>query len=59
MGAGLEPIPTFAEMETMGRKKMRPKKPKLDYLEDIPEDAISEVVWLVRDGVKLTENEKN
>jgi len=58
MGAGLEPIPTFAEMEEMGRKKMHPKKYGEEIEVDYPEGAVSEVVWLVRDGMKLEENEK-
>lgn len=57
--AELKPIPTFADMVEMGRQKVRPKKPKLDYDEDIPDDAISEAIWLVRDGVKLEETQKN
>jgi hypothetical protein len=58
MGAGLKLAPTFAEMVAEGKRKMWPKRYGKAIDVDYPEDAVSEVVWLVRDGVKLEENEK-
>jgi hypothetical protein len=59
--AGLRPIPTFADMEAMGKKKIWPKKlaiPASVSDEDLLEDAMVEIVQLVRENIKLAENEK-